>query len=224
MNNQEPKTTLKIFDFDGTTYNSPIPNDWLWDTHTLKKLMDAPNLGGYGWWQNTITLSDEITPESLFIDSTVEDIKEAMNEPFTVTMLLTGRTVDFMNDVKRILSMKGLVFDYYGLKPVGNHRTFEFKEQYITDILKNNQTINKIEVWEDRMQHVKKFVKLFNKLNIESEVHYVNVPRYHVHSYTEQKIVDYLIANAGKEHLDKVPEYYGVLIHFNEKYEINREI
>jgi len=205
---------LKIFDFDGTLYNSPTPNPELWNDHTFKKLMDAPKKGGYGWWQNPITLNKTITPIDLFIESTVTDAITAISDNDTITVLLTGRTENYLPDVKRILEMRDLQFHYYGLKPLNSDiTTFNFKAEYIQNILNEHPEITEIELWDDRPKQIKQFETFFNKLNIKYTIHQVSEPDYHLPFDIEADIYDHLISNAGKTKPTVNPLYYGVFLY-----------
>ena len=214
------KTVLKIFDFDGTTYRSATPNESLWTSHTYKKLMDAPEIGGYGWWQNPITLAPDVTNDTLFIDYIVDEIKESMNDENTLTVLLTGRTVNYMSDIKRIVAWKNLEFDYYGLKPLTGEATFKFKSKFIADILSENPDIIKVELWDDRIKHIKKFVTLFNTLNIDAEIHHVDEVGYYMSVEDELRIVDTLIKSSKSAVIVKPIQYSGVFLDKESSYNL----
>ena len=63
---QSGRIKLRIFDFDGTLFNSPIPSRELWGNKLHGKLMNEIQRGGYGWFQNTITLDAKYVVNSDF--------------------------------------------------------------------------------------------------------------------------------------------------------------
>ena len=54
-------------------------------------------------------------------------------------------------------------------KPVGYHSTtFEFKQTFLCDLIHNSEVSN-VEVYEDRVSHVKQFETLFHKWQLTKE-------------------------------------------------------
>lgn len=224
----EPKI-VRIFDFDGTIFNSPNPNPMIWDNKILGKLKAHFNEGGYGWYQNTLTLSDEYIQDSDFNEDVVTEVKKSMADPNSVTVLLTGRTDDYTNQVKRILGSRGLVFDYYGLKPVnGKDReyTMDFKKRFIREIIAAENPIG-IEMWDDRIKHVNAFNEFLDYLNLNDGVHFVDEGESYI---TDPDIERGLVEKLKADPRVKVSKqsntviYYGVLLNNESRQRLIEEV
>ena len=229
---EDNKTVLKIFDFDGTIFNSPTPNRDLWDKKTLGKLMGDFSMSGYGWFQNTLTLDDKYIEGIDFNDSVVDEVNKSMKDPNNVTVLLTGRNKTFLGQIKKIVYEKGLEFDEYGLKPHNDFNpetTFGFKTWYVKDLVEKYNPA-KIEVWDDRAKHIKKFNELLDTFNIPYEVHHVDVPDINIkNTDLEKELVEKLIADPRanrkkpakrfnqqqqkKEKKERKPIFWAVYLH-----------
>lgn len=226
--NTDPKV-VRIFDFDGTLFNSPNPNPQIWDKKILGKLKAHFNEGGYGWYQNTLTLSDEYIQDSDFNEDVVNEVKKSMSDPNSVTVLLTGRTTDYSNQVKRILGSRGLVFDYYGLKPTdGKDRehTMDFKKRFIKEIIAAENPVG-IEMWDDRIKHVNAFNEFLDYLNLNDGVHFVSEGENHIQDRNlEIELVEKLKADprvkASKQ--SNAAIYYGVLLNNESRQRLLEEV
>jgi len=177
----DPKK-IRIFDFDGTIFNSPNPNPELWDKKTIGKLRSHFNQNGYGWYQNTLTLDDKYIDLNDFNEDVVREVESSMKDPNSVTVLLTGRTTDYLNQVKKIVATRGLVFDEYGLKPSdngvndGSEFTMEFKKRFINELIDKYENVTGIEMWDDRFKHVTRFNDFLDSMDMNMGVHHVNNP------------------------------------------------
>lgn len=219
--------TINVFDFDNTLFKSPVPNPKLWSRKAIGKLGSEVSQNGIGWYQNTLTLSDKYIKQDNFIESTVDDVKKSMNDPNSVTVLLTGRNVSYTDIVKFLVQKKGLRFDYMGLKPFGL-KTFNFKTDFIRNIISdaksNNKKVIKINIWEDREEHISKFDKFFSNLGYPYEIHKVTGGEYHMDPELEKELVSRLIEDANKESgkeikmddIDPV-NYYGIFLNDESK-------
>jgi len=178
MKPEDNKKVLKIFDFDGTLFYSPLPNRKLWDNKTFGKLWGDFSHGGYGWFQNELTLDDKYINPDDFIESTVKEVEKAMADPDAITILLTGRTTAFEAQIKKLLYNRGLEFDEYGFKPRDDFNpefTMSFKQRFIRQLVYKYEPVA-IEMWDDRFKHVKRFSDFLGTLDIKYEVHYVDIP------------------------------------------------
>lgn len=207
---------IRVFDFDGTLFNSPIPSPNIWDNTMIGKLKGEVHRGGLGWFQNTVTLNDRYIGNSTFNENVVAEVFKSMNDPDSVTVLLTGRNTDFGYQIKRILDARGLVFDHYGFKPVrqgGKLSTFQFKQEFVTELVKEYGA-DAIEFWDDRYRHVTKFTDLINILGLKGYVHHVNETPCYMNESFEHEVVDILKKDAAMvyERSGTTPIYHGAFL------------
>ncbi len=219
-NNKE----VNIFDFDNTLFRSPTPNPKLWNRKFIGSLKADLKDNGLGWFQSPITLSPKYIDQDNFIESTVEKVIESMNNPNAVTVLLTGRNTEFTDLVKGLLSKRGLEFDYVGLKPTtGGLSTINFKFSYIKNVIQDlktkNYNVNKINIWEDREEHVKKFNKFFHDMGIPFKVNFVSDGEWFMPEDSERELVSILVnehnkKNGNEKEFDmyKKPNYYALVL------------
>lgn len=219
-------TVIRVFDFDGTLYNSPIPNPELWDKNMIGTLMGEVHRGGLGWFQNPITLSEKYLGNSTFNKDVIAEVFKSMNDPNSITVLLTGRTTEYEHLIRNILDERGLVFDHYGFKPIirgGKIPTFQFKQEFITNLV-NDYKPDAIEFWEDRLRHVKKFNELINILNLKGEVHYVDETPCYMEPFYEREVVNILKQAAQKPYVEsssgKAPIYHAAFLDTDSHYKL----
>jgi len=206
---EDKKTVLKIFDFDGTIFNSPLPNKKIWDRKIYGKLWSDFSMGGYGWFQNTLTLDDKYVQGVTFNKVVVDEVNKSMTEPDSVTVLLTGRTDAFTGQIKKLVDDAGMEFEEYGLKPRSDFNpelTFGFKTRYINELIAKYNPV-KIEMWEDRPKHAQRFKELLDTIGIDNEIHEVTIPETAsiIDPALERELVSKLIADprAGKKQAKK---------------------
>eukprot|EP01103_Thecamoeba_quadrilineata_P006146 TRINITY_DN15871_c0_g1_i1.p1 TRINITY_DN15871_c0_g1~~TRINITY_DN15871_c0_g1_i1.p1 ORF type:complete len:416 (+),score=79.80 TRINITY_DN15871_c0_g1_i1:33-1280(+) len=188
--------TLAIFDFDGTLFRSPVPNPKLWNRSVLGLLYSAPSSGGLGWFQSTLTLSPPYIPSppplGFFNSEIFEAAQRSICDPNSVSVLLTGRTVEYKDIITGLLTHYGLVFDHYGFKGLNGDTTKDFKEGFVRDIVsKTNPDL--IQLFEDRIGHVKFFHSLLSSLNIKYEIIHVQESNIQLKKKLEQDLVQRLI-------------------------------
>lgn len=158
---------LSIFDFDGTLFRSPERPDW-WKEK--------------GWWGKHESLSPPCVPEKpgsdWWVSSTVEAAKAAVSDSETYAVLITGRLAQkFHARVFELLSHVGLRFDETHLTPGGG--TLPHKLRVIEGLINRLPTIEKVEIWEDRSEHVGAFKSVIEQFGKESEIHLVST---HAHA------------------------------------------
>ena len=208
---------INIFDFDGTIFNSPVPNRGIWDSKTYGRLMGDSSRGGLGWFQHTITLDDKYIGDSNFNEDVVADVRKSMNDPNTATILLTGRDTSFSGQIKRILSSADLVFDDFGFKPEpkdGEIRetTMNFKKRFIKEML-SKYGADAVEMWEDRQKHVITFDEYLDALGVNAGVNFIDRPETHMKPELERELVSQLLPHSPKfESADRQPTYWGVML------------
>ncbi|KAF8930370.1 hypothetical protein BGZ47_000590 [Haplosporangium gracile] len=114
--------TVKVFDFDQTLFQSPLPNPALWDPSFIG-ILTSWAYCGTGWWHNSGTL--EMGPEieaslwdGWWNEAIVEKVRESSEDPGCLTILLTGRNgPTFGQKLVSMIQSKGLDFDLIVTKP-----------------------------------------------------------------------------------------------------------
>lgn len=139
-------TTLNVFDFDGTLMDSPMPGPG----KEKYKELTGNEWPHKGWWGQI----DSLKP---FDVQPIEQTKGYYNEysviPNSITILMTNRIPKFEPIVKEKLS--GLyVFDYYNFKNDSREKPDRIKE-----IIKNNPSIDTINIFDDMDEQIIRFKK-----------------------------------------------------------------
>ncbi|KAN0050112.1 hypothetical protein ACTA71_003215 [Dictyostelium dimigraforme] len=220
--------TLYIFDFDGTLFKSPEPNPSLWNTSIIGKIKSMPDEGGFGWFQDTITLDDPYVPtkperDIWFNKNVLDDALNAIKNQNNVVCLLTGRTVLYEKIIDRILESVELKFHHKGLKPlnvanVQRESTFDFKKKFILDLIHNtyNGEIKRVVVYEDRINHVDLFNSFLASIpTLESfKVEHIEEEPKYLENHIELSLVDYLVTKntSPKAELKKLTDYTGLVL------------
>jgi hypothetical protein len=169
------KNVINVFDFDGTLFNSPSPSSNLWDARTIGKLKNSFTQYGYGWYRNILTLSDKYIKRDDFKMHVVNDAIKSIKDPNAITVMLTGRTVEFEPIIRSLLDEKGLTFDYYGLKSVeASDSTVVFKQNFVKKILELNPSVDTINMWDDRGKHIIRFKAFLDSLGVKSQLHHID--------------------------------------------------
>ncbi|KAF9912738.1 hypothetical protein EC991_009474 [Linnemannia zychae] len=114
--------TAKVFDFDQTLFQSPLPNPALWDPSFIG-ILTSWAYCGTGWWHNPGTL--EMGPDieasiwdGWWNEAIVEKVRESSEDPGCLTILLTGRNgPTFGQKLVSMIQSKGLDFDLIVTKP-----------------------------------------------------------------------------------------------------------
>lgn len=155
---------LRVFDFDGTLFNSPEPPSW-WEDKD-------------GWWGDAQSLKppalDEKPADSWWIGSTVTAVQEGNADPETYVVLLTGRKRDvFSGRVHELIRQKGLEFDEVHLTDQPDTQAFKTKE--IGRILDEHPKIERVDLWEDMVRMVRPYRAVVEKEGVEFELHKVKV-------------------------------------------------
>jgi len=137
-------TVLNVFDFDGTLMDSPLP-----ETGKEKyKEITGKDWPHKGWWGQIDSLEPfEVKP--------IEGTKDLYNQysviPNSINVLMTNRLAKFEPVVKD--KLRGLyIFDYYDFK--NDNRE---KPERIKEILKNNPSIDTINIFDDMDEQIERF-------------------------------------------------------------------
>lgn len=143
----DAKTKLKVYDFDGTLVNTPLPDDEnkaIWKEKTGKDWRGS-------WFSNPDSLNMGVFDIDT-IPSVISDYKRDAADPNSLVIMLTGRIPSVSKHVKAILDAKGLKFDDYLFNEGGD--TENEKIRHMEMILKYNPNIREIEMWDDRTPHI----------------------------------------------------------------------
>lgn len=155
-------TRLAVFDFDGTLFKSPErPPWWPWQ----------------GFWGRIETLSPPFVPEhpgaDWWAENVVAQAKEAIADPETHSILLTGRPPKLAPRVQALLLSAGLTFDVCSCVGSGEGSTLEMKQRRIRSTLAALPGIQRVEMWEDRPEHVEPFQAFLREMRIGFQIHLV---------------------------------------------------
>jgi len=144
---------ISIFDFDGTLFASPEKPEW-WPMH--------------GFGSKIQTLSPPYVPKyptgDWWSTGNVSEARREIGRDKVYAVLLTGRLKLFENRIKEMLDSIGLDFDEYHLCPGGD--VLKFKLSVIDDLLEKFPTVDFVEMWEDREDHVGPFEEHLTKLGV----------------------------------------------------------
>lgn len=146
----ENKKKISIFDFDQTLMDTPTKEEGakIWKEKTGEEWPHK------GWWGRSESLDMNIF-DIKPIDNVVQDYRVEHNDPYTVTVMITGRHEGLREEVTSILEQHGLEFDHYLLKK--RSPTIKDKIEKLESLLQKYPEVNTVEIWEDRSEHVEDF-------------------------------------------------------------------
>lgn len=167
LEQNEMKTRLCIFDFDDTLVMTP-GEDVGKERYQQSTGQAWPHKG---WWGRRETLKAPIfnaEPQDMN-HSVVEEFRKAKADPKTQVVMMTGRHGGVEKEVKAILDKYGLAphEEYYKAHhsltkdpkyPKGND-TWDYKHHVLTNVLVPRQQWEVVEMWDDRVDHVPKWVE-----------------------------------------------------------------
>lgn len=211
-----PPVTLRIFDFDGTLFASPMPSKNLWDPSLFGKIRGTPFEGGLGWFQDVVTLQapyvpKEPTPE-WYNQSLIEIIEKSKGDESIKNVLLTGRLEAYRPCIESIVGHIGLAFHETTLKPDPSRATLTFKLEYLVSLLEKFKP-SRIEIWEDRPKHSAQFEEYFNWVGIDCQVVLVDAMERTLPEEMEIEVVETLIAKYQPGALlEPVVSFTGVML------------
>ncbi|KAI1397943.1 hypothetical protein F4819DRAFT_490021 [Hypoxylon fuscum] len=172
---------IHVYDFDNTLFQTPLPNQKLWNSLTLSKLGSPDIFINGGWWHDPRILAatgegveheEKRAWDGWWNEKIVELVRLTTKQPDALCVLLTGRAEqEFAPLIKRIVKSKGLNFDMVGLKPVigPNHERFsstmDFKQVFIRSLLGTYTQVEEIRIYEDRPKHVDGFRRFLDECN-----------------------------------------------------------
>jgi hypothetical protein len=152
---------LCVFDFDGTLFRSPEqPNDFKGNWHASKESLGEPNV-------------PEIPQEEWWFKTTLKSAEDAIADENTYTVMMTGRMDrNFHDRIHQLLQQQSLEFNDIFLNDSGQD-TVDFKISKIKKFIKKFPNLNKLEMWEDKQEHIEKFHEAFDNGGFEFEIHKV---------------------------------------------------
>ena len=157
-------TRLAVFDFDDTLFRSPFPPaDWGEDEQS--------------WWVSVESLSPPHVPqvpkESWWNHSVLKDAHQALQDPFSYVILLTGREREFFEPrVKELLAQEGLAFHEVHLRALVES-TPEFKMGEILRVLRENPSVSFVEVWDDMGESLALYKSFVESLGLKFKDHLI---------------------------------------------------
>lgn len=143
-------TKLSVFDLDGTLLDTPLPDSG----RKLYQEKTGKPWPYQGWWGREESLDSSIF-DMKPIASVMADYKAEKAKENTAVIMLTGRISRLANKVESILSEKGYSFDGYYYNNGG--RTDAEKIKTLNELLDKFTSIEFIEMWDDRMEHIPTF-------------------------------------------------------------------
>lgn len=152
---------LNVFDFDGTLMNSPLPEEG----KEKYKELTGNEWPHRGWWGQVDSLEPfDVEP----IPATQKLYDTYSSLPNSVNILMTNRLSKFESIVKD--KLRGYyIFDYYDFKNDNKE-----KPERIADILKNNPTIEVINIFDDMDEQIERFNR-FKEQNPELEINIFHI-------------------------------------------------
>lgn len=149
--NKEYKTTLDVFDFDSTLYESPQPPE---------------NYTGPYWWGSKTSL--ETLNQGLWIEETVDSAYKSINDPTHLSVMLTARAArsDLMFLINKLLREKGLMFDRTFFKNT-QQKSPIFKAELVGMLLDAYPNITKVNLWEDNEDNAKAIMRKCQELGVD---------------------------------------------------------
>lgn len=225
---------INIFDFDGTIYESPVPNADRLGNKFAGRLNSTIAEKGLGWFQNPITLQPKYTTElgDFFNYDVIADIRKSMAEPNHKTIMKTGRTTAYTSYIMGIIDTleEPVVFDEYILKPTPekgyNESTGAFKCRVLGELIeKYNAT--ELNIWEDRVKHVQlfnDFIANHPQLS-DGVVHHIESHPNNLPSALEDEIISILkgqnnLHESAKSMTIPKPLYYGIVLDNESRYKL----
>lgn len=170
-------TRLAIFDFDSTLFYSPLLSPTIWHP-TLVGALTTEGLCGPGWWRDIKSLQlgadvEQTRWQGYWNPGVMVEVRAALADPKTLTVLLTGRRVHpFYDLVSKMIKSQGLEFDMVCLRPDPEEphgasvfdSTMDYKLSFLLHLLHTLPTIQSVDMWDDRPPHVRRFQAFLDQL------------------------------------------------------------
>ena len=174
-------------------------------------------------------------------ETLVQISKRSIPDPEVLTVLLTGRSTAYIDILTRMLSSRDLQFDLVVLKPKKergvNDSTLTFKYAFLDDVLRLGESIDEVDVYEDRVPHRDAFEtylkswRRFKEVTTQDEhgnetrqmevsnesesiglkafkVHFVEIPLIHLNEEVEENLVRTMIDETNKADMADEEDQY----------------
>lgn len=186
----QPKTKLKVYDFDGTLVFTPSPTSLIEGVPALQhydqwlESQGMPKRKWQGWWGRKETLMPPIfgiekdgkyiPPPEALNQEVFDLLQQNRQDDQCLNILLTGRhgkmKLPSGNHCCRvILDAYGAQFDDYFYNTTGRP-TLTFKCHILDTMIQENPTIEDVEIFEDRPDHVSKFWEWIKYRKIQKRI------------------------------------------------------
>ena len=160
--NKEFIKRINVFDFDMTLFKSTgAPKKW--DTRKSNFWYNSEESLNQSYYSDRL--------DSLWIESTIDEVKRSMSDRSCLTVLCTARseTEEIMYVTNELLRTKGLVFDnnclYY--KPLGYPgSTSQYKASVIEKLLNAYSYCKEVHFWEDDQRNLDATQNLIDNNNL----------------------------------------------------------
>lgn len=155
---------LHVYDFDWTLFRSPSP-----PTNCDQQS---------AWWASVRSLLSPNVPKKPTLRwwnwSVVESARRSIADPNVLAVLMTGRpsyNKAIRYRILELLQQVGLEFDAVYFRSTS--LTKEFKVSMIIQLLNQFPEIEESHFWDDRMDHLRAFVKVTNLMGVRGVPHLV---------------------------------------------------
>lgn len=168
------KNKLAVYDFDGTLIFTPEPKHGIPKYEMLTgKEWGRPE---WHWWDRKVSLTPPVfEPNDNHVNwKVVEQFHKDKANTETYTVIMTGRKILLAEEVKKILDAFDLYPDEYFFRHqedlmnsegYPSHETFAYKAFVIKKRLMN-PNIKELTIYEDRPEHIDRFIKLGEQLKL----------------------------------------------------------
>ncbi len=162
---------MHIYDFDSTLFSSPLPNPQLWAPKLLGKI-----ISDCAWFLDERTLHPPFVPEipdnSYWNEDVLQSAQEALQQSDdSLVIVLTGRNRSLFSDRITLLCRSKAPFHLCLTKETKSFdgsaeffTTIDFKFAVLNYLFDQIPTIEHVELFDDRSQHVKMFEDELNRL------------------------------------------------------------
>lgn len=179
---------LAIFDFDGTLFRSPPP--------------PVDYSDGEAWWSDPKSLGPSMVGpapgKEMWHPDSIARLQEAIKDPETYTVVMTGRNTVLRDRIKELLESAGAKPDELITNPaIGN--TSAYKRDEMLYLMHQLPRLQEIEFWEDKKADLKGYQRAAEKAGM---------------SFTPKLV---------KNYEDELPPYVGVFLTPEAKKEILRD-
>ena len=147
--------TLYVFDFDGTLYDSELPETGKlkWEKITGEKY---PHLG---WWGRPESLDVNIFKNKPF-EKVLNILNNANNDPESYVIILTSRLERLRPYLNKVLVVNNINVDEVSMK--NDNRD---KGQKVLDKIKNFPDLNVVNVYDDRDVDIQAYKRILPEID-----------------------------------------------------------